>query len=132
MPKLPKTQYDTPEFKKLFQEWNKRLELTGHTEIEDFKHPDIPLKRWHGQDFKAKFKSPEVFMAKAQYFQQATELLNTFKFSSKKDRIVWRLHSEGYTISEVSAVCKKNKMKKVSKSSVRTIIFNVARLGGIL
>lgn len=122
--------YETKKFKALQDKWYKKLESKGFEDIEDTRHADRPLKRWHGLDFKSKAKSPDVFLATQSYFQKASELLNTHTFDTMEQRRVWELHAEGLSTREIVRKLKEENIK-ASKTKIITIINQIASIAGI-
>lgn len=88
--------------------WYDKLAKSGFEDIEERNSPRQMLKRWHAADFR-KRSTPETYIAKRDYFQQATEFLNWYEFSGPRERKIWELHSEGATIREIA---KKVRLKK--------------------
>lgn len=117
---MSQSPFKTKEFKAQFTEWNKKLIDEGHAEIENFELPDPALKTWHKHDFIA--YSLTAFEEKQRYFELAQKVLNTFKFESKEQRMIWELHAEGYTLREIA---KKMNRKKFKKDAIRAFIERV-------
>ncbi len=107
----------------LFQEWNAKLEASGHEDIEDFTMPDVPLKVWDNLFFRG--IDPEVLAAKLNYYAQCRELLNTQLFENETHRQIWELHSEGIGLHKIVKILNKKKFKK----STVTKIINFYKMG---
>jgi hypothetical protein len=86
--------YETPEFMKLNEKWNKKLEKAGFEDIEEFNSPKELLKAWHNTRFAAKY-TLNMFDETREYYLAAANLLNTFTFKNHRDRKIWTMHSEG-------------------------------------
>lgn len=56
----------------------------------------------------------EVLESRRAYFQAAVDLLNTHLFQSEIHKEIWRLHSEGLSVREISAKIDKKKFKKTN------------------
>lgn len=85
--------------KKLIAEWNKKLRDDGFKDIES------PIaKRIHSKDSTWYFESQwdaTTFARIQRYYQLAGRHLHTYKWDSIKDKTVWRLHADGYTVREI-------------------------------
>lgn len=109
--------FKTPEFKKLFKKWNKKLKDSGFEDAEDF-NLTVPLPYdWHNFRFK-KF-DPQVMEERQIHFQQARDMLNTFPFKNVTHKRIWELYSEGETLRAISKILNS---KKYKKSTVGNII----------
>lgn len=86
----------------------KRLASSGFEEIEDLNSPLQMLKRWDNTYFQNRM-TPEQFKAKQLYFQNCSFFLSTHTFISKRDKRVWAMHSEGYSLREIAKKIKYNK-----------------------
>ena len=80
--------------KQLQAKWNKILADEGLPDIEDSKGR---LKRWHSWSFHHLY-TPEEFANRLQYYDNCAKVLNYHTFKSERDRMVWKLYSEGYTM----------------------------------
>lgn len=95
--------YQTNEFKKLFQEWNKKLKKSGFKDAEDFRNLDqIYLKTYAVDD--ANEVDPVVREALEEYHRLARGLNHTYKFKSKTDKNIWALHAEGISIRKIKTL----------------------------
>lgn len=89
---------DPKQLKKLKALWEKKLKKSG---FEDIEQKDGRLKAWHSHRFAVEAKKT-VFEAKAEYYRKAEHFLNDAQFSSKKERRVWELHSQGVSERDIA------------------------------
>ena len=64
---------------------------------------------------------PEIFDLKRTYYEQCNEFLNTYNFNDLFHREVFRFHTEGYSLREISAILIKQGIK-AKKDTVNSII----------
>lgn len=76
--------FDTEQFKKLSQEWERKLAAEGMPE-------ELPA-----------VYVPRNTLGEA-YYEQATDFLRAHQFSGRRDRRIWQLHCEGLSIRAVAA-----------------------------
>lgn len=87
-------------FLKLQAKWEKKLEKSGLTNIEQ---ADGNLKDWHSFMFgRASNNAVHGFPAREQYYQMAGQFLYEFPFEDKTERRIWELHSEGVSILAIA------------------------------
>lgn len=118
--------FKTPEFKALFQEWNQRLEASGHVEIEDFRQPSEPLKCWHS--LKWVNPSGKVSRRRIGYFDEAMELLHIFEFKSEIHKQIWEMHASGMSIRKIAGQINR---KKYRRDVVHSIILSIRVASGL-
>ena len=100
------SKYDSDEFKALQKEWYKKLATTPNTDgevfkdIEDTNRADQPLKAWHDSRFKT--ISITQRLTAESYYEQATQLLHTYKFKNPTHRRIWELHCEGVSRRKIA------------------------------
>lgn len=114
--------YNSPQFKKLAELWNKKLEDSGHEEIEDFTLAEPPLKRNEASLFKS--IDPTYYNTTVLYYAKARDLLNTFDFKTELHRQIWELHSEGVSVREIARALNQ---KKVKRSTVHNVLKQLKR-----
>jgi hypothetical protein len=85
----------SPEFRALQSKWYRRLKSEGFTDAEDAKGN---LKKFHAK----RFAQVKDFEAKQRYYELAEHLLQTFPFTSKESRLIWRRHAAGATSMEIA------------------------------
>ena len=109
--------------KSLQKEWYKKLKDSGFDDIEDTKHPNMPLKAWHSFGrFNVSTMDRE---ASETYYSLARDLLNTHKFKSKLHKIIWEHHCDGQSNRHIekliNGVCKKDKIRSIILELVKNI-----------
>lgn len=120
--------FETREFRRLFEEWNKRLKEDGFEDAEDFTLKDPELKVWHSFRFKQRHDERET------YFELAQGLLTgEFKFKTDVTRRVWELHSQGKSVREIEGILEMQLLgyKGKRRSNVHTIILEIQERSGI-
>ncbi len=94
--------FKTPEFKKLFQEWNELLKQSGLGEIENFSLPEPMLKTWNSFDWSSESARDPLRMLQARdYYEKAEEILRTYAFKNERQRMIWDLHCDGLSVREI-------------------------------
>lgn len=94
--------FQSPEFKKLFKEWNDKLEKDGFVDAEDFSLPRPALKAWHNLKFKG--LTQEEIKESEQYYEMALQVLRYCEFENETFRVIWELHTKGQSIREIVKV----------------------------
>ena len=64
---------------------------------------------------------PEIFDIKKHYFEMCQEFLNTYSFNDLFHREVFKFHSEGYSLREISQILLKQGIK-AKKDTVNSIV----------
>lgn len=118
--------FQTPEFKKLFKEWNEKLKESGFEEIENFNLPEPTLIDWHALRFK-KIQGDEISLA-GKYFELALNVLRTHEFETGTHRLIWELHCHGKSIREISGIVNLNRFRR---DMVHTFIIEMQALHGL-
>lgn len=108
----------SPAFKALQAKWYDKLATKGFEDIEERNSPREMLKCWHNTWFQAR-GTPDQIAKQAQYYQMATDMLNTYEFATKLDRKIWELHANGNSVREIA------KIVKLAKSPVHLRIQRV-------
>lgn len=122
MPK--KVKLGTPEFKELEQKWYAKIKsikgFEDFNDIEDTTREDRPLIEWHSRKFlkAALTRMPST----VEYYDQARDVLRTYKFKYKLHRQIWDLHCSGTSIRDIALV-----LKGVSKSTVFSILLKIQK-----
>lgn len=115
-------------YKKLRDQWYKKIAKTGFKDIEDIGSPREMLKRWDSTWFRNRpgsrsstkkyteqSKLPSIdgenpsvqkFNAIQEYYYKAEHFLNAFEFKSKKEKKYWDMHVKGLSAHEISRRCK--------------------------
>jgi hypothetical protein len=112
---MKKKKQTTPALNQLIKEWDKKLKDSGFKDIENRATED--LKSWAGTTFLEINKDGEMKIephanhgytslvwkeSQEQYYRIAGQLLHEVQFKSERYRIIWQLHSEGFTYQEIS------------------------------
>ena len=105
--------FKDPKFKKLKAQWYKKLEKSGFDDIEDHNYPDDPLRCYHALDFKK--VSPEKYEQVTKYYENARQLLFTYKFPNDSIRRIWELYVEGTTVREIEKQVRKYKKTRIAE-----------------
>jgi len=99
----------------LIKEWDEKLKASGFKDIEDRKRDT--LKSWAGTTYLTFNKDQEKKIepqrdygystltwkqSQAEYFRLASQILHEATFKSEQHRIMWELHSEGYSGVEIA------------------------------
>lgn len=133
--------YETRSFKKLNDEWSRKLEQSGFEDIEqptNFKSglPDGNLKQWASSFFIANFRDGDVdkFKAKEEYYRLAGQFLHEYKFSNEYEKNVWEMHGEGLSIETIVNTLLAKKVRYIlgRKVNIRFISEMVRRLYKIM
>lgn len=98
--------------------WYNKLAESGFKDIESDIGGVNRLKHWDSHWFQSRWTEVE-FSAKEKYYIDARQLLNTFDFETKRDKIVWYWHSEGKSCRETQELTGVN--KDIVNKIVRTI-----------
>lgn len=108
------------EFKALQGKWYTKLEKSGFEDIEKEEgtlkwSPRQTLNKPYNRDRKTFIESKEVYFRLAGYF------LYDHLFVKKNDRMIWKLHAEGMSYRQISALLKAKRIKKSVTSIKETI-----------
>lgn len=110
--------FQTKEFNRLKEKWYKKLEDSGYRDIEqDENH----LKEWDSYAFKSRYNK-HLYASKETYFQLAGQFLHTFEFESKRHKVIWELHSNGMSITQIANALKSKRFKSPNRTSVHTVV----------
>ena len=88
-----------------YKVWNEKLKESGFTDIEDEFGGFTDHKSLSDLTQRVHFQ-PEIWEINRDYFSWAGEMLYRGNFKCERDRIIWELHSEGFTGAEISEVVK--------------------------
>lgn len=98
--------HNSPQFKKLQDEWYKKLQDSGFDDIE---HEDGKLRTGPNNNFESQVINASMHVeAKTEYFRQAGFFLHDHKFQDDFDRLVWGLHTRGLSVREIVKALKFN------------------------
>lgn len=114
--------FRTKEFFKLKSKWDKKLVKSGFKDIEqDEEH----LKLWSSHFFKVNYNKTQ-FEAKEDYYRLASQFLYEHLFKNELELKIWKFHSEGTSIRDISALLRK-KGTKVHRNGVHTIVKSLCK-----
>lgn len=118
--------YLTKKFKKLQKLWNQKLRDSGFEDIEEEKYPDL-LKSWQSHYFFIRY-TPEQIEEGLDYFKMATHFYWNFaNFENKRDKEIWRLHSEGIPRRRITDIINALGFN-ISDSSVQLILADLKEI----
>lgn len=119
------SQRKASEFKRLEKEWYAKIRKKGFQDIESIEESlgDRPLIDWDA--FRFGKMDPVVFKAIKDYYEQAWDLLLTYKFANKDHKRVWRLHASGVPERDIA------QKTSYRKSMVHYLIDKIARINGL-
>lgn len=105
--------FKSKDFKALQKHWYSRLEKEGFQDIEQ---KDGLLKEWHSymfmrSDNNSKYSGP----SKQEYYRLAGQFLYEHQFSSKSERYMWEMHSNGISIEDIVDIIDRRKTKDFGK-----------------
>lgn len=103
---------------KLKAKWEKKLKNSGFNDIEN---ADGSLKA----EVDPRTIAYALKDGRSEYYMQATQFLNRFKFSTALERSVWHMHSEGSSFRTIASVYDMTFYK------VRTTINKLQKLAGL-
>ena len=112
----------TTELSKLQDVWYEKLKKDGFKDIEQ---RDGNLKQWESHAFGGRYNH-NLFNSKSKYYQLAGQYLHENEFETEKSKKIWELHSEGFSITQISAQLKKKRRKSCSRSSVQAVVKKLA------
>jgi hypothetical protein len=115
-------------FKALQDEWYAKLKKKGFEDIEDTDSPQQYLKSWHSQYFQVKYTAT-TFEAKQEYYQMALSFLNDHRFANRKEKEIWKLHTDGLSLRKIASTLNAKKIQslKTHKDGVNKIIAELAK-----
>lgn len=105
-------------FEKLKAKWDKKLLDSG---FEDIENKDGTLKsEGHLRTLSRGFKD-----SREQYYREAQNFLNTYKFDNKMECGIWNMHSEGTSFRTIASVF------GITFYKVRTIVVKLQKIAGV-
>jgi hypothetical protein len=109
--------YQTKDFKKLNDKWQKKLKKSG---FEDIEQDEFQLKIWSSRFGRSKVG--EAFDTKSAYYYMATHFLNDYTFQNNTDKLIWKHHADAVSIKDIFKLLKKMKVKITFYAVRRTIV----------
>lgn len=112
------------QFNRLEKHWYGKLQASGFNDIEDHSRRDRPLKAWH--TFRFKYANITVRANCEEYFNDAKELLHTYKFKNDTHKRIWELHAQGFSKRKIEQAIKHLK-KRYRREQIGNIIRIIAK-----
>lgn len=86
-------------FKALQQKWYRKLKRSGFVDIEapQYQHMKAKESTWHILNW-----DPEDAASIQRYYELARQMLHEHPFSSNKEKLVWKCHSEGMSYNAIA------------------------------
>jgi hypothetical protein len=109
-----KKYYETNEFKKINREWEQKLKESGFSDIEK---PDVR--------FSNKIRKEEIELCEKQenHFDMCREYLNSGKIKSIRNRSIFELYCEGFSIREIEdRIINRNDFVPVKRKMIHEVI----------
>jgi hypothetical protein len=110
-PKANKTEYE-----KLRDVWYAKLAKSGFVDAEQ---DEEYLKQ--GSSARAYLQRP-TWRHQVEYYQMATDMLNTYKFASKVEQVIWEYHANGISTRDIATTLNKVRKKKILRMTVWRIV----------
>lgn len=111
------------EFLKLQKTWYGKIQKAGFKDIEQ---DENNLKIWDSYRIKAKH-TPETFQAKQDYYQFATDFLNTHEFKTKTEKLIWESHSQGLSAREIVNLWKQKGRKDLAFPGLQKLLTKLSK-----
>jgi len=102
---------DSKEYQRLKKIWYAKLAATG---FEDIEPNENTLKKW-SYSFNRHYDTADLIQAKADYYYEAGHFLNSHKFETEVERVIWEYHTNGLSIRNIIKILKKAKIRKKYK-----------------
>ncbi len=113
--------------KTLQRDWYKKLETDSKTNPEEG-FVDIErhgryegMLKIYSSEFYSKDYDKVVRDSKQEYYQLALNFLESYKFESNREKIIWEYHSNGISMRDISKLLKKIRVK-MNRNDVCTLI----------
>ncbi len=108
-------------FKALQKVWYDKLAKSGFEDIErDEENLKFPLINKFSESEKETYL--EHWKAQRDYYYMATHFLNSYKFETKLEEIIWAYHAEGISVRDIAKLLNRVKKEKTNRTSVWQII----------
>jgi hypothetical protein len=115
------------DFLRIQKKWYRRLKKEGFMDIEDHGRSDRPLKVWDSLYFLMPGVSIRI-QSTQEYYEWTKEILETHDFKTPSHEAIWMMHSEGFTMTEISnSLTRLQGMRQYTRSGVRDIIQSIKR-----
>ena len=120
--------YKTKEFKRLAKKWSEELQASGFKDIEEMVVPldsrtgeAVESLKKHSSHFSLKYDK-EYMQHTLDYYLAASCFLQTYKFANAREKLIWRLHSEGVGYRAMNAVIRARGYKSATHNAVFRIV----------
>jgi hypothetical protein len=115
--------HKTPQqrFKNLQKKWDKKLEKSGFQDIENRRGYFVDHKSFYDLTLRKNFSTTDTFENTRSYYSIARSIATNYKFPSEEMKMIWTMHSEGQTLSEIAEAMNTskqnifNRLKKIIK-----------------
>lgn len=113
------------DFLKLQAKWYGKLKSSGFDDIEQ---DESRIKNSSNSELQKRglYDDPLRREAREEYYRLAGQFLHEYEFDSKKERVIWEMHSEGTSIQDIVAAMKSRNFK-VYKRIVHETIQRLAK-----
>lgn len=112
----------------LQKKWYRKLKQSGFNDIEDTNSPREYLKTWESTHFAKIFqlRGAEQYHGQALYYERAGKFLHEYRFKTRTQKQIWKLHSEGIGMNRIATTLEINAAG--CENSVHTIIKNLQNI----
>ena len=118
------------EFKKLQAQWYAKLARKGFEDIESrpaqFGDQCI-LKEFESSKFYNRNRHIDSFIAQEEYFRLAGQFLHEYKFKSKFEQKIWRMHCEGLGLDEIVTIIN-TRRERLQRTAISLIIKRLSKV----
>lgn len=97
--------------------WYKKLKDSGFDDVEQ----DEERLKNHSTNFFRNNFNETAYTANLNYYRLAGQFLHDHKFQSKKERLIWELHSEGHGRAKIVEYLKQRRFKTYAYQVQHTI-----------
>lgn len=106
------------DYKTLKNEWYEKLRESGFHDIEqdEFRFKHVSHASYFGREIVRR-----NYHAKSEYYSMAGQFLNTHKFSSELEKVIWEYHTHGISMRNIAKLLKKVNVD-MNKDSVNNVI----------
>lgn len=125
------SKFESDEFKALQKLWYEKLSTTPDDtgevfkDIEDTTRDGRPLKDWHHLRFKTSKRLSDR-VAIESYYEQAQQLLSSFKFKNPTHYKIWELHCQGLSRRKIAGLIK-DMTPNYNQARIGEIVLEIAR-----
>lgn len=109
--------YKNKSFQKLQEKWYGKLKKEG---FEDAEHDEDHLKLHHKYRFDA-YCEEITYNAKESYYRLAGQFLGDHNFKTKTDKVIWDLHSQGFSYREIVKLARRHGIRTKKDKVLATV-----------